>query len=166
LANIPMVEDDVAVQGEGRFLLERDGHDVRVASDGLRTFETGDFDLLIVDIFMPGMDGQETRRLVHQQRPDIPIIVISGRPISQDASGGPDCLDLAIKLGAINSPPEAIQGSYPPHDGYEMPRSLQNQIGFLGQNSRRRRFWIMHDAKNPIVEAATRSGLVRKLERR
>jgi len=106
LANILIVDDDIAVQAVIRLLLERDGHDVQVASDGLKglkTFETGDFDLLIVDIFMPGMDGLETMRLVHQQRPDIPIIVISGRPIPQNSSAGPDFLAIAIKLGAINT---------------------------------------------------------------
>jgi CheY-like chemotaxis protein len=77
-----------------------------VASDGLaglKIFETGEFDLLIVDIFMPGMDGLETMRLIHQQRPDIPIIVISGRPIPSDSSAGPDFLTMAVKLGAISS---------------------------------------------------------------
>jgi CheY-like chemotaxis protein len=106
LANILIVDDDIAVQAVMRLLLERDGHEVVVASDGLKglkIFESGTFDLLVVDIFMPGMDGLETMRLVHQQRPDIPIIVISGRPIPPDSSAGPDFLTMAVKLGAISS---------------------------------------------------------------
>lgn len=106
MANILIVDDDIAVQAVIRLLLERDGHEVEVASDGLnglRIFETGKFDLLVVDIFMPGMDGLETMRLVHQQRPDIPIIVISGRPIASDSSAGMDFLTIAVKLGAISS---------------------------------------------------------------
>jgi CheY-like chemotaxis protein len=106
LANILVVDDDVAVQAVIRLLLEGDGHEVIVASDGLKglhIIETGNFDLLLVDIFMPGMDGLETMRLVHQQRPDMPIIVISGRPIPSDSSAGPDFLTMATRLGAISS---------------------------------------------------------------
>jgi CheY-like chemotaxis protein len=106
LANILIVDDDIAVQAVIRLLLERDGHQVVGASDGLEglsLFEAGNFDLLIVDIFMPGMDGLETMRHIHQQRPDTPIIVISGRPIPSDSSAGPDFLTMAVKLGAISS---------------------------------------------------------------
>jgi CheY-like chemotaxis protein len=106
LANILIVDDDIAVQAVMHLLLERDGHHVVVASDGLEglgIFEAGNFDLLIVDIFMPGMDGLETMRHIHEQRPDIPIIVISGRPIPSDLSAGPDFLTMANKLGAISS---------------------------------------------------------------
>ena len=52
---------------------------------------------------MPGMDGLETMRLVHQQQPLIPIIVISGNPITWDSASGPDFLTMAIKLGAVAS---------------------------------------------------------------
>ena len=72
-----------------RLLLERAGHSVVTAGDGrkgLALCQTGDFDLLFLDIFMPGMDGFETMRMVRQQRPQIPIIVISGRPISSEAA--------------------------------------------------------------------------------
>jgi CheY-like chemotaxis protein len=106
LASILVVDDDIAVQAVMRLLLEQDGHEVSAASNGLKglkTFETGNFDLLIVDIFMPGMDGLETMRIVHQQRPDLPIIVISGRPISSGSSDEPDFLAMATKLGAITS---------------------------------------------------------------
>jgi hypothetical protein len=64
-----------------RILLELDGHAVEAVDNsraGLRLLETKKFDLLIVDIFMPGMDGFETMGLVRQGRPEMPIIVISG----------------------------------------------------------------------------------------
>jgi CheY-like chemotaxis protein len=106
VAKILVVDDDIAVQATIRMLLERAGHNVVVASDGkkgLAAFEAGDFDLLFLDIFMPGMDGLETMRLVHQQQPLIPIIMISGRPMTPDPAEGPDFLTMAIKLGAICS---------------------------------------------------------------
>jgi CheY-like chemotaxis protein len=106
LAKILVVDDDIAVQATIRLILERAGHSVVTAGDGhkgLAIFEAGDFDLLFLDIFMPGMDGLETMRLIHQQQPLTPIIVISGRPISSDLASGPDFLTMATKLGAISS---------------------------------------------------------------
>jgi CheY-like chemotaxis protein len=104
LAKILVVDDDVAVQATVRLLLERAGHSVVVAGDGrqgIATFEAGEFDLLFLDIFMPGMDGIETMRLVHQRQPLVPIIVISGNPIA--SGSGPDFLMMATKLGAVRS---------------------------------------------------------------
>jgi CheY-like chemotaxis protein len=106
LAKILVVDDDHAVQATIRLLLERAGHSVVVADDGrtgLAIFETGNFDLLFLDIFMPGMDGLETMRLVHQRQPLTPIIVISGRPIVSDSGSGPNFMALGTKLGAVSS---------------------------------------------------------------
>jgi CheY-like chemotaxis protein len=106
VANILIIDDDVAVQATIQLLLERAGHSVVVACDGrkgLTIFEAGEFDLLFLDIFMPGMDGLETMRLVHQQQPLIPIVVISGRPMAWDPGAGPDFLTMATKLGAVSS---------------------------------------------------------------
>jgi len=84
LARILIVDDDNAVQTTLRLLLEGAAHTVVVASDGRRGLElvkAEAFDLLILDIFMPGMDGLETLRLV-RQKASLPIIAISGRPIA------------------------------------------------------------------------------------
>jgi CheY-like chemotaxis protein len=105
LAQILIVDDDVAVQATIRLLLERAGHSVVVASDGrkgLTVFKSGDFDLLFLDLFMPGMDGLETMRLIHQVRPLTPIIVISGNPVAEQDSGA-GFLTMASKLGAVSS---------------------------------------------------------------
>ena len=105
MARILVVDDDVAVQVTIRLLLERAGHSVVTASDGrngLALCQTGEFDLLFLDIYMPGMDGFETMRLVRQQQPQLPIIVISGRPLSAETESGPDFLTRATKLGAVS----------------------------------------------------------------
>ena len=110
MANILVVDDDPAVQMTIRLLLERAGHRVVVAGDGykgLAAFNVGDFDLLFLDIFMPGMDGFETMRHVLQKQPAIPIVVISGRPLAADAE--PNFLAMAIKLGAVSSLPKPFK---------------------------------------------------------
>ncbi|WKA29051.1 response regulator [Bradyrhizobium roseum] len=106
MARILVVDDDAAVQVTVRLLLERAGHSVVTADsgrNGLALCKTGDFDLLFLDIFMPGMDGFETMRMVRQHRPQMPIIVISGRLTTSDADGVPDFLTMATKLGAVSS---------------------------------------------------------------
>ena len=106
MANILIVDDDPAVQITIRLLLERAGHHVTVAGDGrkgLAVFEASQFDLLFLDIFMPGMDGLETMRHIRALRPAVPIIVISGRLATPDAYAEPDFLKMATKLGAMAS---------------------------------------------------------------
>jgi CheY-like chemotaxis protein len=106
LARILVVDDDVAVQVTTRLLLERAGHGVVTASDGrkgLALCQSADFDLLFLDIHMPGMDGFETMRIVRQQQPQLPIIVISGRPLTAETESTPDFLTMATKLGAVSS---------------------------------------------------------------
>jgi CheY-like chemotaxis protein len=112
VAKILVVDDDPAVQLTIRLVLERAGYSVDVAGDGrtgLAKFETGEFDLLCLDVFMPGMDGLETMRLIHQRRPRIPIIVISGRPVVPELGTEPDYLAMATKLGAVCSLPKPFK---------------------------------------------------------
>jgi CheY-like chemotaxis protein len=127
LAKILVVDDDPAVQMTIRLMLERAGHSVMVASDGemgLAAFETADFDLLFLDIFMPGMDGLETMRLIHRQRPTIPVIVISSRPLTSE----PDFLAMATRLGAICSLPKPFKPT-------ELLETVENCLAAVMQGS-------------------------------
>jgi CheY-like chemotaxis protein len=106
VASILVIDDDRAVLSTVRLLLERAAHAVEAVDNsrtGLQLLESHGFDLLIVDIFMPGMDGFETMRLVHQSRPEMPVIVMSGRPFTSTSEQGPNFLDMATKLGAVSS---------------------------------------------------------------
>jgi CheY-like chemotaxis protein len=115
VASILVIDDDRAVLSTLKILLEQDCHAVETVDDGragLRLLENQTFDLLIVDIFMPGMDGFETMRLVHRSWPKMPIVVISGQQFRQTSDGGPDFLYMATKLGAVSS----LQKPFKPQD--------------------------------------------------
>jgi CheY-like chemotaxis protein len=105
VASILVIDDDRAVLGTVKLLLERAAHAVEAVDNsraGLRLLESQGFDLLVVDIFMPGMDGFETMRLVHQSWPEMPVIVMSGQQFRLASERGPDFLHMATKLGAIS----------------------------------------------------------------
>lgn len=85
-------------------VLTRDRHGVVLAENGrkgLQSLQTQQFDLLIVDLFMPDMDGLEIIGHVQKSRPGMPIIVISGHYAGSGPA--PDFLHMATKLGAVYS---------------------------------------------------------------
>jgi DNA-binding NtrC family response regulator len=103
MARILVIDDDQAIRSVVTLLLERKGHQIVVAENGrrgLKILEADDFDMLIIDIFMPEMDGLEAIRLVRQIRPVMPILVMSG---GAQIGAMPDYLSMATKLGAIES---------------------------------------------------------------
>ena len=115
MANVLVVDDDPAVRTTVRLVLERDGHKVSVAADGragLATLAPGGIDLLVVDLFMPGMDGLEMLREVRKHKADLPVIVMSGTSPGGPGLEGPDFLAMAIKLGAVRS----VQKPFKPRD--------------------------------------------------
>ena len=106
MASILVIDDDRAVLATVKILLERAAHAVEAVDNshtGLQLLEARSFDLLIVDIFMPGMDGFETMKLVHQSRPQMPVIVISGQQFRLASERQPDFLHMATRLGAVSS---------------------------------------------------------------
>src|SRR5574344_2950585 len=60
---------------------EMDGYNVKIAADGkegLAFIEKGDIDLVITDLRMPGISGEELLRKVTTETPGIPVIVLTG----------------------------------------------------------------------------------------
>ncbi len=100
------MDDDPVMQMTVQRVLEQAGYAAIVAGDAaqaLARFRAEGCDLLVLDIFMPGVDGFETMRRVLQQRPDLPIIMMSGRPSTPASMQEPDYLTMATKLGAVQA---------------------------------------------------------------
>ncbi len=81
MARILVAEDDPAVQSFVCRALSRKGHTVTAADDGLRALEAlngSEFDLLITDIVMPGLDGIALALKVARDWPALPVLLMSG----------------------------------------------------------------------------------------
>ncbi|NRA36344.1 MAG: EAL domain-containing protein [Polyangiaceae bacterium] len=81
-----------------RRLLTAKGYEVEEASDGkaaVARSEKGDFDVILSDIAMPGMDGIDLLRAVRRRNLDVPVVLITGEPAVSTAV-------KALKLGAFH----------------------------------------------------------------
>ena len=79
---VAVVDDDARILESLESLLQSAGHSVRLFVSGDDLLRRGGFsgiDCLISDIAMPAMDGLELRRLAHAARPELPVILITGR---------------------------------------------------------------------------------------
>jgi FixJ family two-component response regulator len=78
---VAVVDDDVRILESLEDLLESAGYQVRVHSSGvaLLASDIANIDCLITDVGMPTMGGFELRERIRQVRPELPVILISGR---------------------------------------------------------------------------------------
>jgi two-component system KDP operon response regulator KdpE len=77
--NILIVDDDAQIRKLVRVNLESRGNEVQEAADGLQAVDclkTGAYDLILLDLVMPGMSGLEVCTAV-REKSDVPIIVLS-----------------------------------------------------------------------------------------
>jgi FixJ family two-component response regulator len=79
---VAVVDDDPRTLESLADLLEAAGYDVRLYSSARMVLGRGlaGIDCLISDVGMPDMNGIELRRLVLSERPELPVILITGRP--------------------------------------------------------------------------------------
>ena len=79
---ILIVEDERLLAESLKTLLERKGFTVETAYDGItgaEYAETGIYDLLILDVMMPGMDGYAVARRVREKRNNVPILMLTAK---------------------------------------------------------------------------------------
>src|SRR5688572_11852534 len=90
------IEDDAAIRRGIVDALSFAGYDVIQAGDGkqgIRDAVTRDYDLLLLDIVLPGTTGLEILREVRDTRPTLPVIILSARGEEKDRVTG-------LRLGA------------------------------------------------------------------
>ena len=103
MTRVLVIDDDKSVSAAIEALLCRQDCVAILADSGKiggTTFEASDFDVVMVDIFMPGMDGLETIKGFRERAPTVPIIAMSGFRFRGPSTPAPDFLGMAAKLGA------------------------------------------------------------------
>ena len=109
MSHILVIDDEEKVGALLCRFLERGEHTTAVArngKEGLRLYLENPADLVIVDIFMPDMDGLEVIRTLRKETPECRVIAISGG----GQMGMPDFLPTARKLGAQHVLKKPIRG--------------------------------------------------------
>jgi DNA-binding response OmpR family regulator len=88
---ILLVEDEANLREGIVDLLEGDGHAVTAAGDGVTGVETGlrePFDLVVLDLMLPRLDGMEVCRRLRAARPGMPILMLTARGSEDDKVRG------------------------------------------------------------------------------
>jgi CheY-like chemotaxis protein len=114
MARILVIDDDALVGKAIRTMLEVSGHTVISADGGraaLPAIETFAFDLVMVDIIMPDINGLDVIKMLRDSAPKVPIIAMSGYTF-HGGSTDLDFFQLAEKFGADR----ALQKPFRPRD--------------------------------------------------
>jgi len=88
---ILVVEDEASLRDGIVDLLEGDGHVVTAAADGVAGVESGLrelFDLVVLDLMLPRLDGMEVCRRLRAARPGMPILILTARGSEDDKVRG------------------------------------------------------------------------------
>ena len=88
-----MIEDEEKIAAFMRKGLKEAGYAVDLATDGDEGLElalTGDYDLLIVDIMLPGIEGISLIQRIRKRKPQIPALIVSARGDPADKVKGLD----------------------------------------------------------------------------
>ncbi|PEM42202.1 response regulator transcription factor [Bacillus pseudomycoides] len=88
--HILLVEDDSSIQEMVEKYLTKEGFQITIASDGeegVLTFLKGSFDLIILDIMMPKLDGLEVVRII-REKSAVPILMMSAKDTDVDKAVG------------------------------------------------------------------------------
>ncbi|HEX6853570.1 MAG TPA: sigma-54 dependent transcriptional regulator [Candidatus Polarisedimenticolaceae bacterium] len=118
---ILLVDDEPGVRSSLGAILEDEGYDVVLAGtgeDGLAEAASSPFDAILLDVWLPGMDGLDTLAKLREARDEAAVVMISGH-------GTIDTAVRATKLGAF--------------DFVEKPLSLEKTLLVLRNALRQRR---------------------------
>jgi DNA-binding response OmpR family regulator len=100
-----VIDDDACVSTAIRAILARHQYDTALASRahaGIHAFQASQCDVVMVDLFMPGMNGLDTITRI-RSRSAVPIIAMSGFRLRNSLDPDQDFLGMALLRGATIS---------------------------------------------------------------
>ncbi len=108
--NILVVDDEKNIRTGLRQSLEMDGYNVYIAADGveaLKIFDENVIELVITDVKMPNLSGEELLKRITSANPNIPVIILTGHGTIESAvtamrEGAYDFLTKPVNLGRLS----------------------------------------------------------------
>src|SRR5678816_378794 len=105
-----VVDDEVNARTALAELLRDEGYTVDAAADGFKALgKAADFapDLILTDLKMPGMDGIQLLGRIHEQDPDLPVVVMTAfgeveTAVGAMRAGGRDYLSRPVNVGELS----------------------------------------------------------------
>ncbi|MFP3155011.1 response regulator transcription factor [Lachnospiraceae bacterium ZAX-1] len=149
MKKILIVEDDTAIAEIERDFLEIDGFETAIVSDGAKGLEqalSGKYDLILLDLMLPGLSGYEICRKIRADI-DVPILMVTAKIEDSDKIRG-------LGLGADDyiskpfSPTELVARVKSNLAQYErikskiVPKTTKIQIGRVLVNQLNRRVYV------------------------
>jgi len=134
--HILIIDDEAGLRQMMARVLQQAGYDVTTAANGKEGIAIASeqvFDLLYLDIRMPGLNGLEVIKIIHAKFPDLPIVLFTAQPDVHSAvealrRGATDYLLKPLKPQAVIDRTQAILAS---KQEERRKRELQRQIDAL-----------------------------------
>lgn len=98
MSKILVIDDERSIRNTLKDILEYEKYEVDLAEDGIKALDkvkVAEYDIILCDIKMPGMDGIEVLEKLIEFTPDTPVVMISGH-------GNIDTAVESIKKGAFD----------------------------------------------------------------
>ena len=140
MIRILLVDDHPVVRHGIRTILTDRFRDALVAEAGdapaaLREVDNAEWDVVLLDISLPGPSGLDLIKQLHQQRPALPLLVVSMHPAAQFAR-------RALSAGAL---------------GYLTKDSAPEEFVTAIEHARRGRRYVGHDANELLLQWRTKA---------
>src|SRR5262245_30629687 len=105
MSKVLLIEDEESLASALQRVLEVEGYKVAMftdAQEGLDAARSGDFEVVVTDLKMPGLSGMDVIKTLHEIKPQLPVILMTGYHTT-------DVAIEAMKFGAydyILKPPD------------------------------------------------------------
>lgn len=105
MASILIVDDSSFMRGKLRAILKKENHTIQEADEGIKGLQLASsqrFDVILLDIIMPGMDGLKILGALRERNSSSPVIVITA---DIQESVRRQCMELGA-VDVLNKPPK------------------------------------------------------------
>ena len=149
MAKILVVDDEQVLVKGIKFNLEHEGYQVEVGYDGEQTVELareGSFDLILLDLMLPGMDGFSVCRRLREET-DIPILMVTARREDIDkirglGLGADDYIEKPFSPSVLVARVRAHLARYQRLTGGQQRAKPELQVGGVRLNTETRRVFV------------------------